>query len=283
VPVAAPADKRFRRSHVRPTRRRAPWIGRLLAVARVAAAGGVLAGGGWYAAQAVTEARVLHVRDIRVRGNEHLARGEVLALLTGLEGQHLLRTDLDVWRRRVLGSPWVEQAALRRVLPSTVEVVIRERTPMAIGRIRGDLYLVDEQGAVIDDFGPNYAQFDLPIVDGLADEKAGRAAPAVDAARARLAAELLRALGTRDDLMKRVSQIDVTNAHDAIVLLDQDPALVHLGRERFVERLQNYLELYEALHSRVPDIEYVDLRFEDRVYVRPSKASAVHRASGQRR
>lgn len=284
MPVAAPADRRFRRSHVRPTRRRAPWVGRVLAVARVAAAGGVLAGGGWFAAQAVTEARVLHVHDIRVRGNEHLARGEVLALLTGLQGQHLLRTDLGVWRRRVLGSPWVEQAALRRVLPSTVEVVIRERTPMAIGRIRGDLYLVDEHGTVIDHFGPNYAQFDLPIVDGLADEKArGREAPAVDAARARLAADLLRALGTRDDLMTRVSQIDVANAHDAVVLLDRDPALVHLGQERFVERLQNYLELYEALHSRVPDIEYVDLRFDDRVYVRPSRASGVHRASGQRR
>lgn len=281
MPVAAPADRRFRRSHVRPTRRRAPWVGRLLATARVAAAGGVLAGGGWYAAQAVTEARVLHVRDITVRGNEHLARGEVLALLTGLQGQHLLRTDLDVWRRRVLGSPWVEQAALRRVLPSTVEVVIRERTPMAIGRIRGDLYLVDEQGTVIDDFGPNYAQFDLPIVDGLADETGrGREGPTVDADRARLAADLLRALASREDLMERVSQIDVSNARDAVVLLDQDPALVHVGHERFVERLQNYLDLYQALHARVPDIEYVDLRFEDRVYVRPSKASDVHRASG---
>ena len=73
-------------------------------------------------------------------------------------------------------------------------------------------------------------------------------------------------------LMKRISQIDVASAHDAVVLLDQDPALVHLGDEQFVERLQRYLELHEALHSRVPDIEYVDLRFDDRVYVRPGKS-----------
>ena len=59
--------------------------------------------------------------------------------------------------------------------------------------------------------------------------------------------------------MKRISQIDVASAHDAVVLLDQDPALVHVGDEQFVERLQRYLELHEALHSRVPDIEYVDL------------------------
>ncbi len=155
-----------------------------------------------------------------------------MALLAGLEGQHLLQTDLEGWRRRVLGSPWVEQATLRRVLPSTVEVTIRERLPIAIGRIRGDLYLVDEQGLVIDEYGPNYAQFDLPIVDGLADAGAGE--PAIDPARAGLAADLLRALEQQPVLMKRISQIDVASAHDAVVLLDQDPALVHLGDEQFV-------------------------------------------------
>ena len=279
--VAAPADKRFRRSHVRPSRRRPPWVTRLLTAARLLTATGVLGGAGWYAAQAMNDAETLRVTDIRVRGNQHLARGEVLALLVGLEGQHLLQTDLEVWRRQVLGSPWVEQAALRRVLPSTVEVVIRERTPMAIGRIRGDLYLVDEQGLVIDEYGPNYAQFDLPIVDGLADTPpAGE--PLVDPARAGLAADLLRALDRQPALMKRISQIDVASAHDAVVLLDQDPALVHVGDQQFVERLQRYLELHEALHSRVPDIEYVDLRFDDRVYVRPSKTPAVQRASGVR-
>ena len=279
--VAATADKRFRRSHVRPSRRRSPWMTRLLAATRLLTATGVLGGVGWYAAQAVTDADTLRVSDIRVRGNQHLARGEVMALLVGLEGQHLLQTDLDVWRRRVLASPWVEQAALRRVLPSTVEVVIRERTPIAIGRIRGDLYLVDEEGLVIDEYGPNYAQFDLPIIDGLVDTPpAGE--PRVDPARAALAVDLLRALERQPALMKRISQIDVGSAHDAVVLLDQDPALVHVGDQQFVERLQRYLDLHEALHSRVPDIEYVDLRFDDRVYVRPSKVSAVQRASGVR-
>lgn len=278
--VAAPADKRFRRSRVRPSRRRSPWLVRVLTAARTLTAVVVLGGAGWYAAQVVTGATTLRVSEIHVRGNQHLARGDVMALLAGLEGQHLLQADLEAWRRRVLGSPWVEQATLRRVLPSTVEVTIRERLPIAIGRIRGDLYLVDEQGLVIDEYGPNYAQFDLPIVDGLADAGAGE--PAIDPARAGLAADLLRALEQQPVLMKRVSQIDVARAHDAVVLLDQDPALVHLGDEQFVQRLQRYLELHEALHSRVPDIEYVDLRFDDRVYVRPGKSAAVQKVGGVR-
>jgi cell division septal protein FtsQ len=52
--------------------------------------------------------------------------------------------------------------------------------------------------------------------------------------------------------------------------LRNDPALLHLGEERFLERLRGYVDLAEALHERVPDMDYVDLRFEDRIYVRPA-------------
>ena len=142
---------------------------------------------------------------------------------------------------------------------------------MAIGRIKGDLYLVDEQGAVIDEYGPNYAQFDLPVVDGLAEPRAAATAT-VDPARAWLASSLLRALARQPELMRRVSQVDVANPHDAVLVLEEDRALVHLGESHFADRLQRYLELHEALHSRVPDIEYVDLRFDDRVFVRPGKS-----------
>ena len=82
-------------------------------------------------------------------------------------------TDLEAWRAQLLASPWVKDAVLRRTLPSTVEIVVSERTPTVIGRIDGRLFLVDEQGFVIDQFGPRYASFDLPIVDGLGGTDAG--------------------------------------------------------------------------------------------------------------
>ena len=56
-----------------------------------------------------------------------------------------------------------------------------------------------------------------------------------------------------------------------------DPALLHLGEDQFLERLQSYLDLAPALRERVPDIDYVDLRFDERMYVRPAAAKAVER------
>ena len=272
MPVMAPADRRFRRAQVKPSRQRKVLLERIARIARLVAAVVAVVAGIYYGAQAVAQAHTLQVQDIRIRGNQHLAKGEVLAILEGLRGEHILATDLNEWRQRLMGSPWIEYAALRRLLPSTVEIVIRERRPLALARMAGTLFLIDDEGLVIDEYGPNYAQLDLPIVDGLTSGPPTNG-PTIDPARAYLAGRVISALGPRPDLLQRVSQLDVTNPHDAVLLLDQDPAFIHVGEDEFLERLQSYLDLSEALRARIPDIEYADLRFADRVYVRPARRS----------
>jgi cell division protein FtsQ len=269
-PVAAPADKRFRRAHVKPGRKRTVSLRHAWAVFKIVAVLALTAYGGWRGVSLLLATPTFHVSRVLVRGNDRLSTGEVLALVDGVEGQNTLTLDLDRWRARLLASPWVEEASLRRVLPSRVEIDIRERRPIGLGRIRQTLYLIDPAGVVIDEYGPNYADLDLPIVDGLAG-RPGDDAGLVDEDRADLAARVIAALQSRPDLAAKVSQIDVTDAHDAVVILDGDPAMLRLGEADFVERLQSYLDLAPALRERVARIDYVDLRFDDRLYVRPVK------------
>jgi cell division septal protein FtsQ len=73
-------------------------------------------------------------------------------------------------------------------------------------------------------------------------------------------------------LAKRISQIDVSDLHNATVILSGDPAVLYVGDDRFLPRLESYEELAKALRDRVPDIDYVDLRFDNRIYVRPVPA-----------
>ena len=269
-PVASlAADKRFRRAHVKPahTRRRRRRLLRPLVVWGLVVA--ALAFGCYRVSIAGAHAHVLQVDRIVVRGNERLSKGEVLAVLNGLRGESLVWTDLDAWRRRLLASPWVGDAALRRSLPSTVEVVISERQPIGIGRINGDMYLVDDRGVIIDQYGPQYTDLDLPIVDGLS------AAPSdsptmTDEVRADLAARVIGAINARPAIARRLSQIDVSDAHNARVILSGDTAVIQLGDDQFLPRLESYLQLATALRERVAEIDYVDLRFEDRIYVRPA-------------
>jgi cell division septal protein FtsQ len=110
----------------------------------------------------------------------------------------------------------------------------------------------------------------LPIIDGLVRSPAS-GQPSIDEARAELAARLIESLAARKDIARKVSQIDVRDAHDAVVMLQDDAALLHLGDDKFLERLQSYVDLAPALREQVSEIDYVDLRFGERVYVRPAK------------
>lgn len=272
MPVAAPADKRFRRTQAKPVRRRRGFLLRALHAARVIATFVCFVWGTYLLGQQVAHARSLHVDRIVVHGNARLSTRDVLDRLQGLRGEHVLHVDLEHWRQQVMTSRWVEYAAIRRVLPSTIEIFIRERQPLAIGRLHDELYLVDAGGTIIDQYGPGYAKFDLPLVDGLSPQTPGQLM--VDDRRVELAGRVIAALRRDDQLYRKVSQIVVNDEHDAAVILDGDRALVRLGEDQFKERLQMYLDLAPRLREQVPVIDSVDLRIDGRVYVKPVRAAA---------
>lgn len=264
--VSTPADKRFRRPDSRPVRKKSairwnrwwkPAAGVVAGLAVIAAAGGVL-----------LSAPGLAVDRVLLRGHSRLSASDIEARLAPARGTNILRVDLGAFRQRVLESPWVADATLTRVLPSTIEVRVVERVPEVLARIGQQLYLMDAAGVLLAEFGPAFGKLDLPIVDGIASGSTRGGAARVDPARLAVTRRFLDALDARPELRDRVSQIDATNPHDLVVLLDDDSAFLHVGEEQFVERLMVYLEMAPTLSDQLQDIDYVDLRFEGRLFVR---------------
>ena len=165
--VKAATEKNFRRARLKPGKRRASKRRVSWRAIRVVVVAVLVTYAVYRAFDLVVSASALQVQHISVDGNSKMSIAQVRALVDGIRGQSILTADLAAYRRRLLASPWVAEVALRRVLPSTVEVFISEREPMGLCRLQKQLYLVDRGGVVIDEFGPQYAQFDLPIIDGL--------------------------------------------------------------------------------------------------------------------
>ena len=124
---------------------------------------------------------------------------------------------------------------------------------------------------IIDEYGPAYADIDLPIIDGIAASPQDGGS-IVDVARAEFAARVITALSASARRSPSGCRRSTSsNLHDAVVILDGDPALLRLGDSDFVARLQQYIDLAPALRERLAGIDYVDLRFDERLYVRPPK------------
>lgn len=266
---ASVGDKRFRRPDVRPGRgkRFSQRIWRYTALGLGLAALVVV---GAMASTSVVNARLLAVDDVDVQGNRRLSIGEINQLIAGVRGQSLLLVDLQQFRARLLESRWVASVTIRRILPSTIAVRIVERDPVAVARLGQQLYLVDDSGVIIDAYGPQYSDFDLPIVDGMGSTTDGKQ-PGIDPARAQLASRFLSALAIRPELRQSVSQVDVSRADNVAVLLNDDPTLLYLGNDQFMERLRTYLEIRSTLAERLHDVDWLDLRFGPRVIAKERK------------
>jgi cell division protein FtsQ len=280
--VKAPADKRFKRGRVKTPRKAARrWTAVLRPLVKWTLVLAILAYTTVRAMALVTESPALRISHLAVQGHRRLSAAEVRSRVRMLEGANIVRADLEAARRRLLGSPWIAEATLRRQLPATIEIAIEERQPVALARFgRGGLQLIAEDGIVLGPVGAPKAAFDLPIADGLtpvagraqSGPGAGVGIPArVDPERSGLVGRLVDSLREEEGLLALISEVDVTDVEDAVVLLGDDPARVHLGHEDFARRVRAYRDLAPTLRQHVEAIDSADVRYDGRIFVRPAR------------
>lgn len=120
------------------------------AIYRVAVIGGIL-----IAAAIITLytpwLRLFDLREIVVRGNCHISTEEIKHLAGFRIGDSLLRTPVSRALKALMGLPWVKAVSIQRIFPHRLEIVIRERAPVAVvsDPAGGDSLLVIGEGGVI--------------------------------------------------------------------------------------------------------------------------------------
>ncbi len=205
----------------------------------------------------------LEIDRILVEGNERLSEGEILELVEVDEKTSILTLDLDETKRKLLRSAWVRDVELKRMLPATLTLQIVERTPVAVAAL-SELYLLAEDGTILDQLPPFYDMGKLVLVRGLRDEDGS-----VSADRAALAGRMAEALLADERLMLLVSELDVAGGADSMTLrLRHSPLVLLVSAATMVSRLSEVVPLLAGIAERLPGLEVLDLRFQNRVYAR---------------
>jgi cell division protein FtsQ len=225
----------------------------------VAAVGLLAVVGAWAAWQRVFASDRLRVGKLEVRGSHFLSEGEVRALASPVVGENILGLDIEALKARLRASPWVADATVTRALPDTVRVEIHERVPLALAEL-DRLYLMDEDGGLIDIYGPRTGAFDLPIVRGLLGVEEGSRRD-----RARRAGVLLADLA---ELGSEVSEVYVEATGDLRVVLRGAGEVLLFGDPPYRQRLVTFLSLRRELAERAPGAEHFDLRFRGRIFAK---------------
>jgi cell division protein FtsQ len=161
--------------------------------------------------------------------------------------------DLLELRRRLEALPWVEAAAVERVLPDGLSVAIKERRPIAIWRRTNPMRqtLIDGTGRELSDITGSAG--DLPIV-------VGDGAPAATAA-------LIGVLAGHPDLMARLEAAERIGARRWSLRLAGLP-LVLLPETGEAAALDDLARLLASTDPAA--IAVIDLRVRHRADVRPA-------------
>lgn len=112
------------------------------------------------------------IEDVQITGYKNTRSDEVIAALRANEIS-LLNFDTNEARERVEDLPWVRQAHILRLFPSTLKVTIEERVPYAMWQHKGKHYWIDHDGVAITEIQAAKLP-DRPLIVG---KGAGVAAP----------------------------------------------------------------------------------------------------------
>lgn len=238
-------DPRFRRRRqaVQRSRRRRLLIGSTALVAVIALV--------W----ATFWSPLLNVRDVTVRGVEHLAAEDVVEAtsLVG-SGRNLLLLSTEEIAERVERLPWVKEADVDRMLPSSVRVSITERKPALVLSLGAARWTLDRSGHVLDS---GEVRPGLPVLAGV---EVGEVEPGVRLMTPESLAALKVFRALQGPLRKKIAGIFAPTTERITVSL-ADGTVIRIGS---AEKLKAKSKVLKALLARLAQrgitTAYVDVR-----------------------
>jgi cell division septal protein FtsQ len=172
---------------------------------------------------------------------------------------NLLELDFKEVNMNLMGNPWVKKVYLRRQFPDTLMVRIDEAVPKALLYLKGRTFLIEKDGNILEEIEDKSTPF-LPVIMHINPEK--------DIKSVREALKLVETISRKNILSNKESvQISIRSYGPEMNI---DGEIVKVGYGRYSEKLDRWEEIEPEVRNVGP-IRYIDLRFRDKVIIKPVK------------
>jgi hypothetical protein len=243
-------------------------VHRVLAIATNVVVVLLVAAAGFWLWQRTQSDKRFAIRTIDAVGAKHTSREAIDAVTKDYIGRNLFRLDIEELRRDLATLPWVSEVAVEKELPGKLTIHLTERVPVALVSAGGTLRYADATGVVFEELRPEFGNAELPII--VSENGAG-----VPGCVAFL--ESLRSGSPA--LYARVSEVSAEEGGTYRVLDRELRAPVLVDPADVVAKWTSLCAIAEAEGYGPGALEYADLRFANRVVVKP-RAGHVPPARG---
>lgn len=209
--------------------------------------------------------------NITISGINNVTRSQIIEVMASDIDRNVFFVPLATRKRQLEQIPWVQSAAIMRLLPNCLKIAITERTPIAFVDNNSHIELIDANGVIME-LPPNQ-RYSFPIILRTTD-----AEPlSTRAARMKIYSRFIGDLDSSGaHYSSDISDVDLSDPDDvkATVTDPHGAVLVHLGASNFLEHFQLYMTHVQDWRTQFPNLESVDLRYDHQVIVNPDAVNA---------
>lgn len=204
--------------------------------------------------------RYLTVREVNFYGTRHLTSADLEALIGCSNGCRLFSVSTTELYKRLKKSPWVKDALVRKDLTGKITVWVTEATAIAVLQADEKPYLVDREGMRLEEIRVEPVYF-LPVIkiDPVAYHEAYQEAIS------------LACMLYDSKVMAHGGNIELSGTRPEDITLKIDNLPVKIGSGDLPKKLDKLNFVRNELSRRNMNVEYIDLRFTDKIIVKPVK------------
>lgn len=197
--------------------------------------------------------------EIKLVGAKYLTAEDVMKVGNVYIGEPLFQLETDVVQSRLAKDLRIEEVSVRRHLPHTLEVKVKERRPLATIVCDYGYLDLDRNGTVIDSY-KSLKTMQIPMITGasvhdlyIGDE--------IDDEIVKKILDFLQRLN--EETLNRLSEIAIVEA-DYIVMYSatERPVQIRIGKlERLDEKARLTEDFLRDLETNPHPVEYVDFNY----------------------
>jgi cell division protein FtsQ len=206
--------------------------------------------------------KIFKVREIIIIGNKNLTEKQVITALGLNKGSSIIYPSSKTLYERLKKISWIKDAIIRKDLNGRITIQIKESTPVAIAMIDERSYLIDYEAQVLEDFTEKLtnSQIFLPVLKDID--------PFKNRDTLQSAIDLLNFLNSRD-LIEYHDELIITGNQPDSLSINVDNIKIIVGKGDLETKFAKYHTVTAEIQKRGLKISYIDLRFPDRVIVKP--------------
>ena len=199
------------------------------------------------------------LKEIRLEGAKYLTEEDILRIWNIYMGEPLFKLETDVVQSRLSKDLRIEEVSVRRKLPRTLEIKIKERRPLATITCDYGYLDLDHNGMILDSY-KTIKTMQIPMITGAAvrDLYIG---DTVDDELVKKILDFLQRLN--EDTLNQLSEVAIVEADYIVMYTATERAVqIRIGKlERLDEKARLTEDFLRDLATNPHPVEYVDFNY----------------------